>query len=152
MAGSGWMGRRVKGLFGSANDAKELDEFGRSQLHHAASEGDVKKAQELIGRGADVNLADKQGWTPLHAAAQGQSAEVAKLLLDAGARLEAKDRWGNTPLMRAVLAYKGSGEFIQLLRARGADAFAENNYGKMPVGSAREVANYDVKRWFEDLG
>ena len=60
-------------MFGFATK-KKLDEFGRSELHYAARDGDRKLAEKLIRGGAEVNLADKNGWTPLHAAAQAQSA------------------------------------------------------------------------------
>jgi uncharacterized protein len=129
----------------------KLDEFGRSELHYAARDGNSKLAQRLIGRGADVNLADKNGWTPLHFAAQAQSAEVAAFLLDAGAQVDPKDVHGNTPLFKAVFECKGSGDTIKLLRARGANPLSENKHGQTPVGLARLIANYNVRQFFEDL-
>jgi len=127
------------------------DEFGRSDLHYAARDGDTKLVERLISRGADVNLADKNGWTPLHFAAQAQSAPVAALLLDAGAKVDPPDVHENTPLFKAVFECKGSGDTIKLLRARGANPFSENKHGQTPVGLARLIANYDVKQFFEDL-
>jgi ankyrin repeat protein len=129
----------------------KLDEFGRSDLHYAARDGDGKLVERLIRRGADVNLADRNGWTPLHFAAQAQSAEVAALLLDAGVQIDPKDVHGNTPLFKAVFNSKGSGDTIKLLRARGANPSSENKHGQTPVGLARLIANYNVKQYFEDL-
>lgn len=129
----------------------KLDEFGRSDLHYAARDGDPKLAERLITHGADVNLADKNGWTPLHFAAQAQSAEVAALLLDAGAQVDPRDVHGNTPLSKAVFGSKGIGDVIKLLRTRGANPLSENKYGQTPVGLARLIANYNVKQYFEDL-
>ncbi|HSU57334.1 MAG TPA: ankyrin repeat domain-containing protein [Candidatus Dormibacteraeota bacterium] len=129
----------------------KLDEFGRSELHYAARDGNSKLAQLLIGRGADANLADKNGWTPLHFAAQAQSAEVAALLLDAGAQVDPTDLHGNTPLFKAVFESKGSGDTIKLLRTRGANPLSENKHGQTPVGLARLLANHNVKQFFEDL-
>jgi len=129
----------------------KLDEFGRSELHYAARDGDKTLAERLLRRGADVNLADKNGWTPLHFAAQAQSAEVAAVLLDAGAQIDPKDFHGNTPLFKAVFEFKGRGDTIKLLRARGADALSENKHSQTPVGLARLIANHDVKKYFEDL-
>jgi ankyrin repeat protein len=130
---------------------KKLDEFGRSDLHYAARDGNLTLAEKLIHQGADVNLTDKQGWTPLHFAAQAESAGVATRLLDAGARIDPKDAHGNTPLFRAVFASAGGGETITLLRARGADPASVNKHGQTPVGLARLIANYNVKQYFEDL-
>jgi ankyrin repeat protein len=128
-----------------------LDEFGRSELHYAARDGDKTLAERLLRRGADVNLADKNGWTPLHFAAQAQSAEVVAFLLDGGADIDPKDVHGNTPLFRAVFECKGRGDTIKLFRARAADPLVENKHGQTPVGLARLIANYDVKQYFEDL-
>jgi len=129
----------------------KLDEFGRSELHYAARDGDKKLVEELLGKGAEVNRADKNGWTPLHFAAQAQSAEVVAVLLDAGAQIDAKDVHGNTPLFKAVFESQGKGDTIKLLRARGANPLCENRHGQTPVGLARLIGNYDVKQYFEDL-
>jgi ankyrin repeat protein len=129
----------------------KLDQFGRSELHYAARDGDLALAQKLIQGGVDVKLADKQGWTPLHFAAQAQSASVAAFLLETGAEIDAKDAHGNTPLFRAVFEYKENGDTIRLLRARGADPLSKNKHGQTPAGLARLVANYNVKQYFEDL-
>ena len=129
----------------------KLDEFGRSELHYAARDGNKKRVAKLLRRGADVNLADKNGWTPLHFAAQAQSAEVAAVLLDAGAQIDPKDLHGNTPLSTAVFGSQGRGDTIKLLRAKGADPFSQNKHGQTPVGLARLIANFDVKQYFEDI-
>ena len=129
----------------------QLDQFGRSELHYAARDGDLALAGKLIHGGMDVKLADKQGWTPLHFAAQAQSPEVAALLLDAGAQIDPKDAHGNTPLFKAVFTFKESGDTIRLLRARGADPLSVNKHDQTPVGLARLIANYNVRQFFEDL-
>ena len=129
----------------------KLDEFGRSDLHYAARDGDSSLSDRLIRKGLDVNLADENGWTPLHFAAQAQAPEVVALLLDAGAQVDPKDVHGNTPLFKAVFGSKGRGDTIKLLRARGADALSVNKHGQTPVGLARLIGNYDVKQYFEDL-
>ena len=128
-----------------------VDRWGRTELHHAAFEGAVEKAQALLAAGAAVDALDDEGWTPLHAAAHSQSAAVAKLLLAAGAEVDAQDPYGNTPLSTAVFESKGRGDVIAVLRQHGADPHCENHYGVSPVSLARTIANYDVAQYFEDV-
>jgi ankyrin repeat protein len=130
---------------------EHLDRAGRSQLHYAAANGNVREVARLIRAGADINLADNNGFTALHFATQQHMVEVAKLLVEAGAQMDAKDEHGNTPLSNAVFSYSGDGQLIQILRASGADPFAKNNYGVSPVELARNIANYDVAKFFDDL-
>jgi uncharacterized protein len=129
----------------------DLDELGRSALHYAAAEGNLEEVARLLISGADPNLQDQQQWTPLHFAAQANSAPCVEELLRAGANPALRDSHGNTPLFRAVFASRGSGDVICALRAGGADPNAINSHGVSPVILARRIANYDVKRFFEDL-
>jgi len=130
---------------------RQLDEFGRSELHYAAADGRVDKARAALAGGADVNLADANGWTPLHAAAQSQSATIVQLLVEKGANVDATDRHGNTPLWRAVFAYTNDPATIAALRASGADPLKKNAHGVSPISLARTIANYDVAKCFADL-
>jgi len=98
----------------------------------------------------NVNLADRDGWTPLHAAAQNNDAETARFLLDSGAIVDPQDSYGNTPLFRAVFNSRDSGELIELLRQRGADAESKNKSGVSPVSLARTIANCDITQFFDD--
>jgi uncharacterized protein len=128
-----------------------LDEFGRSALHYAAADGDVSAVHRLVLAGEDVSAADRGGWTPLHFAAQSTAADAARVLLNAGAEVDARDGHGNTPLFRAVFSSRGSGAVISLLREAGADPLALNSSGQSPLGLSRLIANYDVRRFFDDL-
>ena len=103
----------------------------------------------LLENGAAVNLKDHKGWYPLHHAAQNYRAEIANLLLEKGADIEAKDDYGNTPLWRSVFASQGRGEMITLLLSKGADPNNANGSGVSPLALARNIANYDVKQFFE---
>lgn len=73
------------------------------------------------------------------------------MLLEAGANIEAKDENGNTPLMIAVGSYRGGKDIIAFLRQRGADPYAKNNFGVTPIVDARQTANYDTAKFFDDL-
>jgi ankyrin repeat protein len=128
-----------------------VDEYGRTPLHYAAVEGRDSDVARLLAKGANPNAQDDDGWTPLHCAAQSISAKAAQALLAAGANTELKDSYGNTPLWRAVMASKGNGAVIVLLRQHSADAQASNLSGITPVTLARTIANYDVAQFFSDL-
>lgn len=128
-----------------------IDRYGRTELHYAANENDVAKAQELIKGKVDVNAKDDNGWTALHFAAQSNSVAVAKHLLEAGAEVDPTDSSGNTPLSTAVFNYRDSGDLIKLLREMRADPCRENHHGQSPLGLARLIANHDVAKYFDDL-
>lgn len=129
----------------------QIDKFGRSSLHYAASEGDASEVARLIAQGEDVNLRDRGGWTPLHFAAQKSSAAVVRLLLHVSAAIDVRDADGNTPLFRAVFSSQGKGDVIGLLRDAGADPFLQNNHGVSPFSLAHLIGNYNVAQFFADL-
>lgn len=128
-----------------------VDVYGRTPLHGAAHCGHLADVRALLAAGANASAADDNGWTPLHFAAQESQVAAAELLLDAGAEIDAVDSHGNTPLLKAVYNSRGAGELIRLLRARGADPYRENNHGVSPVSLARNIGNFDVAQFFEDI-
>jgi uncharacterized protein len=128
-----------------------FDELGRSALHYAAANGDVAEVNRLVLAGEDVTEPDRGGCTPLHFAAQSTAADATRVLLDAGADVDARDGYGNAPLFRAVSSSRGSGAVISMLRQAGADPLALNNSGQSPLGLARLIGNFDVRRFFDDL-
>lgn len=127
------------------------DRLGRTPLHYAAMEDAADSVRALIEAGADVDAPDQAGNTPLHFAAQEGALVVGRTLLEGGAAVDPKDQHGNTPLWRAVLNSRGEGEMIALLRRHGADPLAPNRQGVTPAALAESIANYPVRRWFEDV-
>jgi ankyrin repeat protein len=71
-----------------------------TQLHIAASHGDLEHVRAAIARGERLNRFDEIGKTPLHYAAENGHIEIVKALLEAGANVNANDpsRISNTPL------------------------------------------------------
>jgi uncharacterized protein len=129
----------------------DRDPFGRSLLHYAAMADDVEAVERLVAAGEDVDLGDHQGFTPMHFAAQQGALDAVRVLVRHGARVDEVNRFGNTPLFVAVFTSSGDGQMIALLREHGADPFHANAAGQTPIGLARLIANYDVKRYFADL-
>jgi uncharacterized protein len=128
-----------------------VDRIGRAPLHYAALEGNESEVSRLIAASANVNAKDDNGWSPLHFAAQASAEKIVVLLIAAGADIDAVDANGNTPLWKAVFSSRGTGSVIKILRDAGAEPLKENEYGVSPLSLARQIANYDVARFFADL-
>jgi ankyrin repeat protein len=62
--------------------------FGKTALHYAVEQNNVKVAKALIDAGANVNLKDNMGRTPLHEAYNFEAKRIAALLEKRGAKNE----------------------------------------------------------------
>jgi hypothetical protein len=83
------------------------DGNGRTALHIAASQHNVRFARFLLDRGAGVDAADRHGMTPLLFAVQNDDAVMARLLMRHGASLKTMDRdhgWTAMQLARRLHA------------------------------------------------
>ena len=121
----------------------------RTDLHFAALDGDTARVEQLLATGAEVNAQDSNGDTPLHLAAQEYRVDAATSLLRAGASVELRDLHGNTVLWRATFNSHGRGDLILLLLEHHADPDSTNAAGATPRSLATQIANYDVRRFFE---
>ena len=126
------------------------DKFGRTALHHAVIDKNFEICKILVAHKADVSVPDHAFFTPLHFAAQEYALEITELLIQNNAIIDAKNEHGNTPLWIAVFNSRGRGEIIQLLLQAGADPHKENNSGVSPLKLAQTIANFDIKRFFEE--
>lgn len=95
-----------------------------------------------------INFQDKNGYTALHYAIQDNKYELVAKLIESGADFEIPDKYGNTAIIRAVSSFRGDGRIIELLLSKGADFNKKNNYGISAVEHARNVANYDISKFF----
>jgi ankyrin repeat protein len=114
-------------------------------------QNDLRQLEDLTRKGANPNAGDRLGFTPLHLAAQEWAVDAARFLLDHDANVDPTNTYGNTPLFVAVFNSRGRGEMIELLRQHGADPAKANGSGQTPVGLARLIGNYDVRRFFADV-
>jgi len=140
----------VTSLLEKGGEANVRDKSGTTSLHNAVINKNLEICNMLVHYGADVNAADQALLTPLHFAAQEYALDIAAFLIQNGAVLDAQNKFGNTPLWVAVFQSKGRGEMIQLLLRSGADPYKENNSGISPLKLAQTIANFDIKRFFEE--
>jgi hypothetical protein len=106
----------VRGYF-----RRMVKSFTGEELHFAAMDGDLARAQYAIANGAPLDRFDETGLTPLHHAARGEHLDAMDLLIRFGADVNAHDEStiGNTPL--AEVAGNCSLAVAQKLVAAGAD-------------------------------
>jgi ankyrin repeat protein len=124
--------------------------FGATALIRAAKAGDVPLVKLLLEHGADPDLATNRGYTPVHAAAglgsndidsrgidktQVQAIETLRLLLAFKADINRRDAaFSRTALHGAAIW--GWNDVIQFLADNGADLFAKDKDGMLPLDSA----------------
>jgi hypothetical protein len=112
---------------------------GRTALHQAAANGDVRLIKALIAHGALVNAKNSTGETPLHLAARFGHIDAIRYLVAVGARIDEKTTYTKaTPLMSA--AEMGQASAIRQLIASGAKKDAKDIFGKTAPERYKEYA------------
>lgn len=135
------------------NHNEEAVDAGRSLLHCAAKNNDVKKIKRLLAQGADVNSRDKKNQTPLHLA----NGDAVQILLENGADVNAQDTLKRTPLHCLLLNTSASVEVVELFLKFDADVNMRDNYGCTPLsdsvfaGHRVEVVKALIRRSTENI-
>ncbi len=124
--------------------------MGWTDLHSAASAGDVESVRELLKKGADPNAKNEYGNTPLHEAASRGHVDVVELLLEHGADPNIQNEYGWTPLHLA--AYKGHVDVARLLLQYGVDPNVQDKRGRTPLHVAAIRGRIDVVRFLLEHG
>lgn len=143
---------RVRDELAAGWDPNTCDLDGRNLLITAAAYGHTELVAHLLAdRRCDPSCSDSRGLSALHLVAMHDHAALVEVLIAAGAQVDAKDRWGNTPLNSAVYYYQpnNQGRLILALLAAGADPDVANDYGWSPRSLAHEIANTDVRKFFD---
>ncbi len=87
----------VKKILENTSDIDLADKLGRTPLHYAAFNGDLKSAQLLLEKGADINALDNsKQWTPLFFAVFMKHQDMTNLLIKEGADQTIKDKFNRT--------------------------------------------------------
>nr|XP_053627172.1 ankycorbin-like [Cherax quadricarinatus] len=154
----------VAGVFEALEQGAEVDQVeedpsnplfsGRTALHYAACQGNLKVVRLLLQWNADVNRRsrriDDDGGTPLHMAAYAGQVRVIKALIGAGANCEARDYKDKTAVHWAAL--EGQLAALEVLKDQGCDLHyrAEGRSNAMHFGAAS--GNMDVVLWLAENG
>ena len=120
-----------------------IDPDGTTDLHRAAFQGDVAKAESLLRAGADVKAANRYGVTPLSLACTNGDGAMVELLLKNGADPNTALPGGETALM--TCARTGKIAAVQSLISHGADIRAkEPKHGQDALMWAAAEGNAEV--------
>ncbi|CAN5893948.1 hypothetical protein BH11VER1_BH11VER1_01600 [soil metagenome] len=126
-----------------------MDEY--TDLHFAASIGDIASVKSLLQQDCDLNAFDDVGFTPLHHAARAAQMEVIEVLLQAGADVNAHDesQIGNTPL--GEIAGYCSYEIAKILVDNGADPMIKGWMQLSALDRAQDRKREEGKRVYDLL-
>jgi len=142
----------------------EHDKFGNDILHYYLI--NIKEISldfkdifnELLNRGIDINSKQPKGQyqrSYLQMTVVFNLKDIFDFLINKGANVKSTDANGNSILSDAVYNYFKDqsiyGYYINTLLNKGADPFQKNNYGVSAYSLAQNIANYDVKKYFENI-
>ena len=114
------------------------DDLGSSILHYAVGNLScpqmVKKVLEV---GVPFSVADENGDRPIHWAAAIGNIPAIEILLEAGEEINVHGQWNKTPLHFAAEGRcENAQETIKFLLDHGADLWAEEEHGFLPITEA----------------
>ncbi len=129
-----------------------IDISGRSMLHIAAAQGDLKTVETLLKHGVKSSLLDKMEMTPLHYAAKFGHYEVLIALLEGngGKEIDLLNIKKETPLLLATES--GHDAIVKLLVNRGANITLTNASGETPYAIATSHLKRDQFNYLLDSG
>jgi Ankyrin repeats (3 copies) len=121
--------------------------YGRTLLHDASAQGNVRFVELLLRLGADPNVRSSGGHTPLYCVANEcgvtRGGHIVRALVQAGAHVDARsDSKQCTPLHMA--ARRGNTEVAEALVDCGADMNARDRGGDTPLQRAKNCRKAGV--------
>ncbi|KYM96510.1 PREDICTED: L-asparaginase 1 [Cyphomyrmex costatus] len=122
---------KLESLRGYGADISQANADGRTALHIACCEGDMKVVQRLLKMGANVHIKDRFDRTPLTDAIEYDHHEIIRVLLQCGAHLH-----GDAVLISermCAAATVGNTKRLQSYLLAGADLSQKNFSGRTPL-------------------
>ena len=131
----------VQSYLNSGGPVDLTDGDGRTLLHCAAGEGQIRVVELLIKRGCRIDPVDKNGWTPLDYATACGHAQAAQLLkqpwkepCEKQYSIDSVDRRGRRALHFAAVS--GDVHLIEMLAEQGLDVSIGDDEGLTPLHRA----------------
>ncbi|KAK7904727.1 hypothetical protein WMY93_017334 [Mugilogobius chulae] len=119
------------------------DYDGRTPLHVACCEGNLKTVQYLLSHGATVYAKDRYGATPLCNAVHFRHKEVVRLLRRTGAHFS-RDKMDDAGVELCSLAASGDLEGLEIWSLAGADLTKPGYDGQNAVQVAQSIGQKEV--------
>lgn len=126
----------------------QQDKDGVTQLHIAASNGDMEVVAELLNAGANPNIATRKGLTAFYFAAKHNNHVIMNQLVN-NSNFE-KNKIETSPLYHA--AYFGNIDIVNLLLQVGADPNAKNIAGNTLLHMAASNGHIEVLQVLLNIG
>lgn len=136
------------GRFNSVINAKK--NYGRTALHVAAENGELRVVKLLVSKGIDINSRDEAHGTPLMSAVYGRDLNTVEYLIGKGADVNAKSGLCNTSLHFA--ADSGELDIVKCLIGEGANVNAKNRDYRTPLHFAIYSGESDIVKYLVSEG
>lgn len=134
-----------------------------SEIHNAASKGDIEGVRKALAKGEEVvwlasNPSDKYEWpkgTALHWSVNSGHIEIVKLLIEKGSDINKRTYAGDSRIRETPLeiaAYKNNYEIAKLLLDSGANIEGSGQNFFWPLYSASKIGNIKLIQLFIKSG